>query len=218
MSKFSYLTASAGALCCTLGIAFAGSMNNEQVQTMHRFDDQTAIEATEAKLIRMEEGVYTVASTKELEPGHAVTLWWVVFNEPRLCSDGECGENDVFNLDADGEFILNDDGSPPMNKEMIEKVGISVLRADGRVIGEDGTAVYKSFLPVGDTSDAAFGKGLIDAQKAEVHLVLRDHMVPEDGELSKALNYIHGACADDWPNEPCTDRQFAVFLPVEAIN
>lgn len=196
----------------------AGSEMNQQDTTMHFFSDQSVVEAAKAKLSRLEEGVYSVVATKDLEPGHAVTMWWVVFNRPDLCSDGECGEDDVFNLDQNGEFVLNADGSPPMNMEMIEKVGISAIRADGRVVAPDGSATYKAFLPVGDTSDAAFGEGMIDASKAEIHLVLRDHMAPSADKLSEALNSINGACDAEWPNAPCDDVQFAVFKPLVEMN
>ncbi len=208
----------AGALFSIPFAAFAGSMAGEQTVPMHAFADGSVIESTEAKLHRMPEGTYVTAKTHGLEPGHAVTMWWVVFNEPSLCSGGECGEDDVFNLDEKGGFILNADGSPPMNHEMIEKVGISALRADGRVIGAAGTATYKGFLPVGDDSDAAFGGGMQDPMKAEVHLVLRDHMVPSADKLSDALNTIHGGCDATWPNAPCEDVQFAVFAPVVPTN
>lgn len=33
--------------------------------------------------------------TRHLTTGHAVTLWWVIFNNPSMCSDGVCGEDDV---------------------------------------------------------------------------------------------------------------------------
>lgn len=192
------------------------AMKEMQSQPLHHFEDQSAIENTNADLFREEHGVYTVAKTTGLEPGHAVTLWWVVFNNPENCTGGECGEDDIFNLDADGNYIENADASPPMNMEGIESAGISVLRADGLVIDQDGTAEFRGHLPVGDAHEAMFGPGLIDPQKAEIHLVVRDHQAAMPGKVNEMINSMHGGCDAMWPNTPCTDLQYSVFTPLES--
>ena len=152
-------------------------------------------------------------STSELPPSEAITVWWVVFNQPQNCSDQKCGENDVFNLDADEKPILNSDGSAPLNMAAIDAAKISILRADGHVIDQSGDARYAAGLVKGDTSEAVIGPGLLDPIFAEIHLVLRSHGPAKAGKLDDMLYSINGGCADKFPNPPCTDLQFVVFMP-----
>lgn len=184
-----------------------------QNTTMQSFEDASVIEGTEAMLMRMDNGVYMEIETVGLTPGHAVTAWFVVFNQPGACSGGECGENDIFNLDSDGEFILPDDGAPPMNMDGIKAANISVLRLDGLIIDTDGKANFRGHLPLGDASEAIFGTGLVDAHAAEIHAVIRDHQAPSSGMANAMVNSMNGGCANEWPNDPCVDLQFAIFKP-----
>ena len=89
-------------------------------------------EAGEATLTRFEHGIYMTLDTTGLQPDDAVTIWWVIFNTPENCSDGMCGEDDIFNIDENGDFILNDDGSIPLNLDGIEAAQIAIARADGQ--------------------------------------------------------------------------------------
>ncbi len=190
--------------------AYAGGAT--QTSEMHNFADASVIANTEATLVRMGGGLHVTVDTAELTPGHAVTAWFVVFNSPGNCSGGECGENDIFNLDGEGEFILNADGSPPMNMDGIGASNISVHRAAGLIIDVGGTAQFMGSLVVGDVSEVVFGGGLVDAHLAEVHIVLVDHQGTIAGKTDEMVNSLTGGCADEWPNEPCTDVQFAVFI------
>ncbi len=164
-------------------------------------------------LTRMDSGIYMSIDTVGLTPGHAVTAWFVVFNNPAACSGDECGEDDIFNMDADGKFILNADGSPPMNGGGIEAAGISALRADGLVIDIDGKAQFLGRLPIGDPSEAIFGSGMANAHAAEIHAVIRDHSDAKPGKVNEMVNSFNGGCADSFPFAPCTDLQFAIFKP-----
>lgn len=182
-----------------------------QTSAMHNFSDASVIESSEATLVRMDGGLHVAIDTVGLTPGHAVTAWFVVFNKPENCSDGECGENDIFNLDAAGEFVLNSDGTPPMNMDGIGAADIFVQRAAGLIIDVEGTALFLGSLVVGDVSEGVFGGGLVDAHVAEVHIVLVDHKDVIPGSTDVMVNTITGGCADEWPNDPCEDVQFAVF-------
>jgi hypothetical protein len=195
--------------------ALASASESSQVSPMHDFADASVIEGTKATLSRLDGGVHITVDTVGLTPGHAVTAWFVVFNNPENCSDDECGENDIFNLDADGEFVLNADGTPPMNMDGIESSNISVHHADGLIIDVEGTAQFLGSLVVGDMSEVAFGGGLVDANAAEVHIVLRDHDAAIPGSTDTMVNTLSGGCSVDWPNEPCEDLQFAVFKPAK---
>ncbi|MDA5095423.1 hypothetical protein O2N63_15145 [Aliiroseovarius sp. KMU-50] len=197
-------------------IGLSGPLSAEnmmQSTTMHRFADLSIVEGASAELTRMDHGVYMKVKTSDLKPGHVVTMWWVVFNNPEKCSDNECGEDDVFNLNADGSFIFNEDGTPPMNMEAWKSIQLSLLRADGLIVGEDGTAEFRGHLPVGDTIEAVAGPGLLDSMKAEVHAVLRDHMEPKPEIRSEMLNSMNAGCSEIFPGDPCVDPQFAVFKP-----
>jgi hypothetical protein len=46
-------------------------------------------------LDRADEGIATKVRTRA-RPGHAHTLWYAIFNAPENCSDGVCGDDDVF--------------------------------------------------------------------------------------------------------------------------
>lgn len=213
MNTLSYrrLIVSAFAFIGAATMSIAGDM--KQKADVHRFEDLSIVEGADAYLVRMEHGVYMHVTTGGLEPGHAVTMWWVVFNNPSACSGGECGEDDVFNLNADGSFILNEDGSPPLNADQWDNIQLSLLRADGIVVPADGIGEFRGHLPIRDTSEAVLGPGLLDAMKAEVHMVLRDHMTPTPETQNLMLNTLNGGCEGPFPNEPCTDPQFAVFKP-----
>ena len=182
-----------------------------QSSAMHNFADASVISNTETTLLRMGGGLHVTIDTAELIAGHAVTAWFIVFNSPENCSDGECGENDIFNLDSAGDFVLNADGSTPMNMDGIGASNISVHRAAGLIIDSDGKAQFMGSLVVGDVSEAVFGGGLVDAHVAEVHIVLVDHQTAIPGSTDEMVNSLTGGCADEWPNEPCTDVQFAIF-------
>ncbi len=189
--------------------AVAGEM--ETKTTLQSYKDSSVIEGTEAALLRMDNGVSVTVDTVDLKAGDAVTMWWVVFNEPQKCSDGECGENDVFNLDDKEDFVLNDDGSPPFNQAGIEAAQISINYADGHVIDEGGAAKFGGQLPVGDTTRADIGPGLLDPMKAEIHIVLRSHQQAIPGQVDEMIYTVNGGCAAEFPNLPCEDVQFSVF-------
>ncbi len=197
-----------------------GAVAGEMVKktALQSFTDASVIDGTEAALTRMDNGVSVKVDTVDLTAGDAVTMWWVVFNEPQNCSDGECGENDVFNLDDKEDFILNDDGSPPFNMAIHEAAKISINYMDGHVIDEGGTATFNGQLPVGDTSRANIGPGLLDPMKAEIHLVVRSHQQAIPGQVDAMTYTINGGCAAEFPNPPCDDLQFAVFLPPAQTN
>lgn len=197
------------ALAC--GSAFAGDMS--QKTTVHRFSDMSVVDGAKGVLTRMDNGVYMAVDTHELTPGDAVTMWWVVFNEPSMCSGGECGEDDVLMMDAEGNISDSPDGSVPINPEGWEAAKISVLRADGLIIPEGGTASFRGHLPVGDTAEALGGPGLLDPQKAEIHSVIRTHRKVAPEVQNEAVNSFAGGCDENWPNEPCEDLQFTVFKP-----
>ena len=208
-----------GAVSALLAVFAFGNASNiganaegmETETTVHFFEDASEVKDGAAVLTRLKNGVAMSLSTVNLKPKDAVTIWWVVFNEPTMCSDNECGENDIFNLDADGEFILNDDGSPPINGAGVEAADISILRADGHVIDSTGAALFRASLASGDASEAIVGGGLQKPMTAEVHLVVRTHGPAIAGKVDSMIYEFNGGCEGAFPNPPCSDVQFAVF-------
>jgi hypothetical protein len=197
---------------CSVGTVSAGEAGTQK-EPVHRFSDMSTVDSGQASLTRMDNGIYMTIDTVELTPGDAVTAWFVIFNAPGQCSGGECGEDDIFNLDADGSMVVNADGSPPMNMDGIEAAAISLHRADGLIVDTNGAASFRGHLPVGDTTEAVFGPGLLDPHAAEVHAVIRTHQQAIPGQTNEMINSMNGGCSPDWPNEPCEDVQFAVFKP-----
>jgi hypothetical protein len=111
-------------------------------------------------LTRQAPGVSIWFSTNSLPRGHAVTLWWFVFNHPENCTHGtvlgHCGPHDL--------AILGGDPS----------VESSVVYGTGRVADGWGLATFASSLSTGDASLAAFGPGVTNPRGAELHVGLRD--------------------------------------------
>lgn len=134
-------------------------------------------------LVTNDAGAAMTLHTSRLSPGHAVTVWWVVFNRPQACTGGEgglrCGPSDLSNA----------------------AVQASVLFASGHIIGGDGTGDWGAHLRVGDTTGALFGPGLLAPTAAEIHLVVRDHG-PVDPALMPAEIHSFDVC-----NPTCTNVQ-----------
>lgn len=165
-------------------------------------------------LVRNDNGVSVTLETSDLEPGHVVTLWWIVANEPDDCEEGlpglsQCGPDD----------------------HVAGRGAMSVLHAAGRIVNEDGTARYGAHLRVGDVSRALFAgePGLTDARGAEVILVLKSHGPRIPTMTADMLRTFAGGCAAEnlppgptprpevlgtpGPNEGCAEIQVSVHSP-----
>lgn len=146
----------------------------------------TQVAGASSTLVRTDSGVTLTLHTSELQPGDAVTVWWVVFNNPSACDAGHfglhCGPGDL--------------GRP--------QTGASVLYAAGHVMGADGVGDFGGHLSVGDTSGALFGPGLTNPAGADIHLVVHDHG-PADPALMPDEIHSFGVC-----DTTCTDVQVSV--------
>ena len=145
-------------------------------------------------LILLVLGLAAVPAAAEDNTGDAVTLWGVYFNNPGACSDGACGEDDIFV-----------DPVPPMT---------AVAFLGGQRIQSNGRASYGASFGEGSTVGALPfpTTTLVDAQAAEIHLVLRSHgkYLPELAD--EQLTTFGGGC----DVQECADIQFAVFRPGDA--
>lgn len=160
------------------------------------------------------------------EPGHVLTIWYVIFNAPAMCKDvdpdteqpvpGACDADDIFLDPAAG-------GAGGFNATQLEAARISVLYGgDGGVVDAGGRLALDGGLAEGDVPDdvqVVIGSagamlemspvsGLEDARTAEVHIVLQDHGPAHDDPeaLAAQLTRFHGACNGG----PCVDLQFAI--------
>lgn len=135
------------------------------------------------------------------EVGDATTNWWVIFNNPGACSPGddplvpECGEDDV-------RAFFGGNNDP--------QIGLHF--ATGHVAG---SATWKASasLREGDTSGLYFDSSpLLNAETAEVHVVVRSHGDPSNispGERDDTIRTLFGGCDVN----VCGDPQAAVFPP-----
>ena len=153
-----------------------------------------------------EDGITATFDTTGLVPGHVVTMWWIVFNNPEACVHGEggyrCGEPDLIIMGGD------------------QAVEGTVLNAGGHVVGPDGAGHFGSFLAVGDTDGVMIeGPGLTNPLGADVHLVLRDHGPVQSGNFVDQLSTYGGGCTEapdgtgTLGDFVCTQPQFAVHEP-----
>jgi hypothetical protein len=139
-------------------------------------------------LLRNETGVSAVLRTSELAPGHAMTLWFIVFNNPDACATSPCSASDLFNPVVQGDFLL----------------------AAGNVVGGTGRAVYGGALQVGDTRGSGMieigfpelAVGLLNPLTAEIHLAVHSHGPALRGrELAAQISSYTGGCQTFLGNE-----------------
>lgn len=121
---------------------------------------------------------------------NTATIWAVIFNDYEECEQlpGEpvpCGADDL--------------GNPDVNA--------SIVRAAGRVIGSS-PLVMTGHVREGDTSEALFGPGLVDAETGEIHFIFRIHGVPIPGMTSEQIHTVGGGCGVN----TCYDVGAAIFL------
>lgn len=147
-------------------------------------------------LTRLDDMVLATLEVVGLNPGDAVTLWWVVFNDPAACSGGECGEDDFADVTV---------------------AQISVGNATGGVVKADGTMELGAVLREGpgepDGHQVLFaatdsGNFLDEASDAEIHFVVQIHGQARGGKkLLEQITYFEANCTP-----ACADVQFAVHL------
>lgn len=142
-------------------------------------------------LVRTKEGIGATWHAFGLAPGHVYTAWVGVFNNPKKCATSPCTPADFANPEVQG----------------------SVIWGSGQIAGEDGTVTFVVFRAVGDTTGVfegiGTGEGLLNARKAEIHLVVRTHgpAIPE--MLEEQLTTFNGGC----PPNTCVNVQFAPHQP-----
>ena len=189
------------------------------VSNMYKFPDGANAPGGKSQLLRKGDMVEYHLIAKDLAYNHAYTLWAVVFNHPEFCTDGVCGEDDVFI--EPGVLIVNDDGTFGT-----QNVHVSAFWAgDGDVANRGGVGEFRGeFGEDNLPGQLVFGAyNLEDAQNAEIHFILRSHGPANENPvtLEEQLTTIGGGCLPpDLPpgTQPvnageCSDMQFAIHTP-----
>jgi hypothetical protein len=164
------------------GAAAAAGLLGSPVYTFPGGPDQLLIEGAAAHVVRTPNGVNYRVNTNSLVPGHAYTLWVVIFNEPGQCltAPEPCTPADLFHTGA----------KPDM------------LYGAGVIAGGTGMATLSGRTHVGDVSGSVqapaglLSYGLIDPFGAELHLVVHHHgpVIPEF--MPDMIHTLAGGCTD----------------------
>ena len=168
------------ALSLGIGSALAGPAARSTENVTWLFDPSTSIGTS--SLVRTDAGVSATFRSSGVPAGQAVTLWFIVFNNPSACA-ATCGLADLlFNLDAQGDFLVG----------------------GGNVVGDGGTANLGGSLKVGDGSGSGFPEigfpaeraiGLTNPWGAQVSLLLHSHGPKVPGQtLASQISSFTGGC------------------------
>lgn len=159
-------------------------------------------------LTRTDGMIVATVEPANLVPGHVHTLWVIVFNRPEECSDGVCGEDDIF----------NEDGT--LNVPQVLAVGIAIANGSGNIAKADGTLEFGARVPMNADLEqfghqVLFGDGFgpivltASPHDAEVHFIVQTHGQARGGpKLLETLNLEGSNCTPF-----CSDVQFTVHLP-----
>jgi len=167
-------------------------------------------------LIRVNRGVFVRYRSNKLIPGHAYTLWWVIWNKPGEClTPNGCGDPE------DVDFL-----NPATEVDVL-------FAGSGRVIGNNGKGTFYGRLRAGNDSEsvndlmgipAAGGIQKGNTFGAEVHLVLRSHGPAIPGMVQEQISGYTGGCTDPFaflpfseiPDEvgECGDIEWSLHAPV----
>jgi len=146
-----------------------------------------SVNDSEIELDLVPHGIVIEAETSGLTPHYAYTVWALVFNDPSAC-EGGC---DLHDMGAQGFSAL--------------------WSGVGMIANEDGEAEFETVIieqqPAGEI---LMGPGLVDARRAEIHLIVRSHgpaAFGDPGLLNDQLTTFGGGCGIF----ACEDVQYATL-------
>jgi len=166
------------------------------------FSDFSVVRGGRSYLLREDNEISMHLHTLNLPKNTAVTIWWVIFNNPGKCTHPEgqyrCGPDDLQIFG--GSLMINS----------------SVLYATGEVIGPNGMGDFSATLMKRNKNGALFGPGLLNPHTADIHLVVRTHGPLIPGLVKEMISTFGAGCNNvpagtgtQGPNN-CTDIQFSV--------
>lgn len=169
------------------------------------------------------------AAPKKKTGPHAVTVWWVIFNEPDQCfgnpdESANCTALDVFGP-AYLESRANGTPDPTLITPNLAARPAMIYATGGKTDNRGRVRLTASIFvsPAGEYLDLPPGVdplGLgtaFESENAEIHLIVRDHGRAHPTDLvTQITNLVDPYCSD--PNilyyagpNVCHDEQFAVF-------
>ena len=184
---------------------FRGALESVEVSDLHVFPGEppTTKVAGAVVLVRdfRNRVVDATISTSALQPGHAYSLLWAVFNNPWFCSD-PCNVNDLEVMGGD------------------PRIDVSVFWAGGLLADENGYGSTTIKLVPGRTGREPFAmsndSGLRPSRLALAHIRvgLRDHGPATTGLIAQQLGTTNEACLNEPPN-PCFNAFISFHPPLE---
>lgn len=164
----------------------------------------------------------------------AVTMWWVIFNNPDQCVTNppgaeQCGPVDIFGQ-AYLDSVQNGAADPSLIAPNLA-AGVGVVYATGGITSRSGhirlaASIYRSAqsgLNLGGDQvidPLGLGTGFHNTD-AEIHLVVRGHgrRVPH-GRITQITNFLEPFCSDPdlgfvGGDNLCDDKQVAMYAPGE---
>jgi hypothetical protein len=139
---------------------------------VHDYSLGADVPNSQAVLLRNEAGVIGSIHATHLQPGHAYTVWWNIWNYPDHCTPGGCNIDDLFTTAVLGTSDL----------------------LDGGIANKDGMLNFSGFWPVGIPDRFGDpGLGLTNPMGAQIEFWIRDHglRVPA---LADQTNSFSGGC------------------------
>ena len=201
-------------LCCCVALvtlALAGTVSSQSdesgnvktaISPVHSIASGAVVPAAGASLARNNNGVFGTISTSGLTPGHVITFWWVIYNNPEYCAAApSCTPPDLNNPAVNG----------------------SLQYGGGTIADAGGRASVSGYLAEGDNSGFYLNPmfpnmpnpspGIVDTKTAKIHLAVRSHGLPnaDPAILQQQLTSFPGGCSVASP--PCATLQAALFLP-----
>jgi hypothetical protein len=148
------------------------------------FSNGEVVPGARSTLVRLSGGVQMRMHTSGLTSDDAVTVWWIIFNNPSACTHDVDGGGALRCSAAD---LLLFGGDPAVSS--------SIVFAAGHVVGVNRVS-FAGALGVDDTSAALFGPGLTNPDGAEIHLLVRDHGPMAGAAQIRSFDACNPTCAN----------------------
>ena len=177
----------------------SGNLKTDIV-SVHPIGSSAVVSQAGASLARNNDAVMGTISTSGLTPGHVITFWWAIYNNPEYCVNPSCAPSDLNNPAVNG----------------------SLQFGGGTFADAGGRASFMGYLAKGDNTgfylNPAFpnmpnpSPGIVDTKKVQIHLAIRSHGMPNADTviLQQQLTSFTGGCSVAVP--PCATIQAALFL------
>src|ERR1051325_3956490 len=140
------------------------------------------VPAAGASFTRNNNGVFATISSSGLTPGHVITFWWVIYNNPEFCANTACAPPDLNNPAVNG----------------------SLQYGGGTIADPGGRVNFSGYLAVGDNTGFYLNPmfpnmpnpspGIVNAKKVQIHLALRSHGFP-NADVQQQLTSFPGGCS-----------------------